>query len=267
MANPEPPIRLLLVDDHAVVRVGLRTLFERAGSFEVAGEAASVAEAQEQAARLQPDIVIMDIRLPDGNGVEACRGIRSSRPETRVVMLTSYSDEDAVVASIVAGAEGYLLKETPPKQLIEAIRTVARGGSLLDPSVTGMVLQRLKRSVERGDDDPLSVAGLSNQEREILSLVTDGKTNREIASALALSERTIKTYVSTLLRKLNLTRRAEAAAFSARQQQPAAGPQPVLDLAQPPSRRRRPVGRAWAPGWTGNAARMADARGAHRRLW
>src|SRR5579859_2449059 len=205
MGKPEQPIRLLLVDDHAVVRLGLRTLFERAGSFHVTGEAASVAEAREQVDRLHPDIVIMDIRLPDGNGVEACREIRSSHPETRVVMLTSYSDEDAVVASIVAGAAGYLLKETPPRRLIEALRTVARGDSLLDPSVTGVVLQRLRRSVERGDEDPLAVAGLSNQERKILSLITEGKTNREIASTLALSERTIKTYVSSLLRKLNLT--------------------------------------------------------------
>jgi two-component system response regulator DevR len=132
-------------------------------------------------------------------------------------MLTSYSDEDAVVASIVAGAAGYLLKHTPPRQLIEAIRTVARGDSLLDPAVTGMVLQRLRRSAERGDDDPLTVAGLSRQERSILSLITEGRTNREIAAELALSERTIKTYVSSMLRKLNLSRRAEAAAFSASQ--------------------------------------------------
>lgn len=162
ISDSASPIRLLLVDDHAVVRLGLRTLFERAGSFVVTGEASSVVEAQEQASRLQPDVVIMDIRLPDGNGVEACREIRSNRPETRVVMLTSYSDEDAVVASIVAGAAGYLLKQTAPKQLIEAIRTVAMGDSLLDPAVTGMVLERLKRSVEHSDDDPLVATGLSS---------------------------------------------------------------------------------------------------------
>jgi two-component system, NarL family, response regulator DevR len=211
------PRRLLLVDDHAVLRLGLRTLFERAGSFEVAGEAGSASEAQEQASRLGPDVVIMDVRLPDGNGVEACREIRSNRPETRVVMLTSYSDEDAVVASIVAGAAGYLLKQTPPRQLVQAIRAVARGASLLDPAITGMVLERLRRSAGRGDDDPLTAAGLSSQERKILALITLGKTNRAIGAELALTERTIKTYVSSILRKLNMSRRAEAAAFSARQ--------------------------------------------------
>jgi two-component system, NarL family, response regulator DevR len=213
----QPAVRLLLVDDHEVLRLGLRTLFERAGDFVVVGEAETVADAIAQARTQRPDVVIVDVRLPDGNGVEACREIRSEQPETRVVVLTSYSDEDAVMASIVGGAAGYLLKQTAPKQLVEAIRTVARGGSLLDPAVTGMVLDRLKRAGDRGAEDPLVVAGLSEQERNILPLIAEGKTNREIAGQLMLSERTVKTYVSNILQKLHLSRRSEAAAFAARQ--------------------------------------------------
>jgi two-component system, NarL family, response regulator DevR len=213
-------VRLLLIDDHEVLRLGLRTLFDTAGGFLVVGEAGTVAEGIAQARAQQPDVAIVDLRLPDGSGVEACREIRSERPETRVVVLTSYSDEDAVISSIVSGAVGYLLKQTPPRQLVEAVRTVALGGSLLDPAVTGVVLDRLKRAGTRGAEDPLVVAGLSPQERNILPLIAEGKTNREIAEVLVLSERTIKTYVSNILQKLQLSRRSEAAAFSARQRRP-----------------------------------------------
>jgi len=213
-------VRLLLIDDHEVLRLGLRTLFDTAGGFLVVGEAGTVAEGIAQARAQRPDVVIVDLRLPDGSGVEACREIRSERPETRVVVLTSYSDEDAVISSIVSGAAGYLLKQTPPRQLVEAVRTVALGGSLLDPAVTGVVLDRLKRAGSRGAEDPLVVAGLSPQERNILPLIAEGKTNREIAEVLVLSERTIKTYVSNILQKLQLSRRSEAAAFSARQRRP-----------------------------------------------
>ena len=213
-------VRLLLVDDHEVLRLGLRTLFDTAGGFLVVGEAGTVAEGIAQARAQRPDVAIVDLRLPDGSGVEACREIRSERPETRVVVLTSYSDEDAVISSIVSGAAGYLLKQTPPRQLVEAVRTVALGGSLLDPAVTGGVLDRLKRAGTRGAEDPLVVAGLSPQERNILPLIAEGKTNREIAEVLVLSERTIKTYVSNILQKLQLSRRSEAAAFSARQRRP-----------------------------------------------
>jgi two-component system, NarL family, response regulator DevR len=213
-------VRLLLIDDHEVLRLGLRTLFDTAGGFLVVGEAGTVAEGIAQARAQRPDVVIVDLRLPDGSGVEACREIRSERPETRVVVLTSYSDEDAVISSIVSGAAGYLLKQTPPRQLVEAVRTVAVGGSLLDPAVTGVVLDRLKRAGSRGAEDPLVVAGLSPQERNILPLIAEGKTNREIAEVLVLSERTIKTYVSNILQKLQLSRRSEAAAFSARQRRP-----------------------------------------------
>ncbi|HEY7060478.1 MAG TPA: response regulator transcription factor [Chloroflexota bacterium] len=207
-------VKLLLVDDHRVVRLGLRTLFETAPQFAVVAEAGTVAEAVLAARRSQPDVVVMDVRLPDGSGVEACREIRSERPRTRVLMLTSYSDEDAVVASIMAGAAGYLLKQTDPERLVEATEIVAQGGSLLDPAVTQTVLQWMRRLGAQAPEDPL--IGLSEQERKILPLLAEGKTNREIAAQLYLSEHTVKTYVSNILQKLHLSRRAEAAAFIAR---------------------------------------------------
>jgi two-component system, NarL family, response regulator DevR len=207
-------VKLLLVDDHRVVRLGLRTLFETAPQFNVVAEAGTVAEAVTAARRSQPDVVVMDVRLPDGSGVEACREIRSERPRTRVLMLTSYSDEDAVVASIMAGAAGYLLKQTDPERLVEAAEIVAEGGSLLDPAVTQTVLQWMRRLGAQAPTDPL--IGLSDQERKILPLLAEGKTNREIAAQLYLSEHTVKTYVSNILQKLHLSRRAEAAAFIAR---------------------------------------------------
>ena len=210
-----PPVKLLLVDDHALVRLGLRSLLETAVGFAVVGEAGSVAEAVAEARRSQPDVVLMDVRLPDGSGVEACREIRSERPEVAVLMLTSYADEDAIVASITAGAAGYLLKEADPERVLEAVEIVARGGSLLDPIAAPAVFEWMRRLGEPAEDDPL--VGLSEQERKILPLIAEGKTNREIAAALALSEHTVKTYVSHLFQKLHLKRRAEAAAFITRQ--------------------------------------------------
>jgi two-component system response regulator DevR len=209
-------VKLLLVDDHAVVRVGLRTLFEAVPHFTVVGEAASVAEARALARRTRPDVVVMDVRLPDGSGVEACREIRSDWPHTRVMMLTSYADEDAVVASVLGGAAGYLLKQTDPQRLIEAVEVAAQGGSLLDPAITEAVLAGMRRLAIHRDSDPLS--SLGEQERKMLPLVAQGKTNREIAAELALSEHTVKTYISRTLQKLDLTRRAELAAFIARRQ-------------------------------------------------
>jgi two-component system response regulator DevR len=209
----KPCIKVLLVDDHKVVCLGLKALFETAAHFAVVGEARTAAEAIAQARRCRPDVILMDVRLSDGNGIEVCREIRSERPETRVIMLTSYSDEDAVLASITAGASGYLLKDSDAEQLIEAVKIVARGGSLLDPYVTQTVFERLRRVAMQPDDDPLR--DLSEQERKMLPLVAQGKTNREIAGALCLSEHTVKTYISNILRKLNLSRRAEAAAFIA----------------------------------------------------
>jgi len=204
---------LLLVDDHAVVRLGLSALLKTVPRFAVVAEAATVAEALVQARRAKPDVVVMDVRLPDGSGVEACRLIRSERPETRVLMLTSFSDDEAVVASVLAGAAGYLLKNTEPERLIEAIDLVGRGESLLDPRVTAVVLERLRRGPAR-DADPL--AALSEHERRIVPMIAAGKTNREIAAELHLSEHTVKAYVSDILRKLRLTRRAQAAALVSR---------------------------------------------------
>ncbi len=209
------PLRVLVVDDHELVRMGLRTLLGGAPGVEVVGEAGSVAEAIVAAHNCRPDVVLMDVRLPDGSGVEACREIRSVQPATRVLMLTSYADDDAVFSAIVAGASGYLLKQARAQTLLDAIETVGKGGSLLDPVVTRKVLERLRAPAAQSED---KLASLSEQERKILPLIAEGKTNREIAEALYLSEHTVKNYVSDLLRKLELRRRSEAAAFFARQQ-------------------------------------------------
>jgi two-component system, NarL family, response regulator DevR len=206
------PRTLLVVDDHEVVRQGLVALLDRRTGFQVVAEAGTAAEALEQARRFEPDLVVMDVRLPDGSGIEACREIRSELPNTRVVMLTSYPDEDAVLAAIVAGASGYLLKQVRARDLVAALETVAAGGSLLDPAVTGKVLERMRRIAT--DDDEL--AALTKQERKILSLVAEGKTNKEIAAEVFLSDKTVKNYVSSILAKLNLERRAQAAAYVAR---------------------------------------------------
>ena len=209
------PIRLLIVDDHEVVRIGLRHLLERRVGLEVVGEAASMAGAVEAAAISSPDVVLMDIRLPDGSGIEACREIRAELPQTKVIMLTSYADEEAVFASIVAGASGYLLKQIGSQALVDAIETVARGRSLLDPSVTEKVLERVRRMGSGGVDEQLSK--LSAQEQRILTLIAEGKTNKEIARAVCLSDKTVKNYVSSILSKLNLSRRSAAAAYIAGQ--------------------------------------------------
>jgi DNA-binding NarL/FixJ family response regulator len=210
-------IRVLIVDDHEVVREGLRALLRRRPELAVVGEADSVASAIAEAERTQPDVVIMDVRLPDGSGVEACREIRSRQPGIKVIMLTSYADDEAVFASIMAGATGYLLKQTRSKALTDAIEQVMRGESLLDPAVTQRVLERV-RSADTTKDDELSL--LSEQERRILELIAEGKTNKEIAQEVFLSDKTVKNYVSSILSKLNLHRRSEAAAFIARRQPP-----------------------------------------------
>ncbi|MDO8616851.1 MAG: response regulator transcription factor [Dehalococcoidia bacterium] len=208
----EQSVKILLVDDHEVVRMGLRTLLERRPGFSIVGEAGTVAEAVSLALQTHPDVIVMDIRLPDGTGVEACREIRTERPQTRVIMLTSYADDEAVYGSIMAGASGYLLKQTRGQNLAEAIERVARGESLLDPAVTDKVLERM-RALARGEGDELST--LSQQERRILGLIAEGKTNKEIAEEVYLSDKTVKNYVSSILSKLNLHRRSEAAAYIA----------------------------------------------------
>ncbi len=208
------PLRLLVVDDHEVVRQGLVALLDRREGFEVVAEAGTVAEALAMATRYEPDIVVMDVRLPDGSGVEACREIRAELPQTRVVMLTSYPDEEAVLAAIVAGASGYLLKQVRARDLVAALEAVGRGESLLDPAVTEKVLERVRRIATGAYTDEL--AQLTSQEQKILMLVAEGKTNKEIAAEVFLSDKTVKNYVSSILSKLNLERRAQAAAFVAK---------------------------------------------------
>ncbi len=205
-------IKILLVDDHEVVRMGLRTLLERRDNIAVVGEAGTVEEAIAAAERTEPDVIVMDIRLPDGNGVDACREIRSHRLETKVIMLTSYADDEAIYGSIMAGASGYLLKQTRGQDLASAIERVAAGESLLDPGITEKVLKRM-RELAKGESDDL--AALTPQERKIIGLIAEGKTNKEIAEDVFLSDKTVKNYVSSILSKLNLRRRSEAAAFIA----------------------------------------------------
>jgi DNA-binding NarL/FixJ family response regulator len=214
-------VRLLVVDDHEIVRQGLVALLDRREEFEVVGEAGSVAESIEMARRFQPDLVIMDVRLPDGSGIEACREIRSELPGTRVVILTSYPDEEAVLSAIVAGASGYLLKQIRARDLVAALESVARGDSLLDPAVTEKVLERVRRLGSGGTSD--EIAQLTPQEQKILLLVAEGKTNKEIAAEIFLSDKTVKNYVSSILSKLNLERRAQAAAFVAKHRSPGGG--------------------------------------------
>jgi DNA-binding NarL/FixJ family response regulator len=209
-----PPLRLLVVDDHEVVREGLVALLSRRDEFQVVAEAGTVAEALGAARRFEPDLVIMDVRLPDGSGIEACRDIRAELPAIRVVMLTSYPDEEAVLSAILAGASGYLLKQIRGRDLVTALEAVGRGDSLLDPAVTERVLERVRRIANGDEKDELSE--LTAQERKILRLVADGKTNKEIATEVFLSDKTVKNYVSSILSKLNLQRRAQAAAFVAK---------------------------------------------------
>ena len=216
-STPEPrttPLTVLVVDDHEVVREGIVSSLDRRESFHVVAQAGTVAEAIAAAKRYQPDLVVMDVRLPDGSGVEACREIRSDHPDTRVVMLTSYPDEEAVLSAIVAGASGYLLKQVRARDLVSALEAVGRGESLLDPAVTEKVLDRVRRIATGAYTDEL--AQLTAQEQKILLLVAEGKTNKEIATEVFLSDKTVKNYVSSILSKLNLERRAQAAAFVAR---------------------------------------------------
>jgi DNA-binding NarL/FixJ family response regulator len=209
-----PPLRLLVVDDHEVVRQGLVAVLSRHEEFQIVAEAGSVAESLAAAKRFEPDLVVMDVRLPDGSGIEACREIRNELPGTRVVMLTSYPDEEAVLSAILAGASGYLLKQIRGRDLVSALEAVGRRDSLLDPAVTERVLERVRRIANGDEKDELSE--LTAQERKILRLVADGKTNKEIATEVFLSDKTVKNYVSSILSKLNLQRRAQAAAFVAK---------------------------------------------------
>ena len=211
-SDVQRPLRLLVVDDHEVVRQGLVALLDRRAGFEVVAQAGTVAEAIAAAARFQPDVVVMDVRLPDGSGIEACREIRAARPETRVVMLTSYPDEEAVLSAIIAGASGYLLKQVRGTDLVDSVRRVASGQSMLDPAMTALVLERIRRCPEEHDE----LHALTPQQKRILDLVGEGLTNREIARRMLLSEKTVKNYVSSMLAKLGFTSRTQAAVFAAR---------------------------------------------------
>jgi two-component system, NarL family, response regulator DevR len=203
--------RVFLLDDHEVVRRGVRELLEAESDMDVVGEAGTAEEALNRIPAVAPEVAILDVRLPDGNGVEVCREIRSLHPEVACIMLTSYSDDDAVYSAIMAGASGYLLKQVRGTDLIEGVRRVARGESLLDPAVTARVLDRIRHREEADE-----LATLSNQEQTILELIAEGLTNRQIGERMFLAEKTVKNYVSNMLGKLGMSRRAEAAAYAAR---------------------------------------------------
>jgi two-component system, NarL family, response regulator DevR len=211
-------LRIMLVDDHEVVRQGLRALLEAEADLEVIAEAGDGREAIDVARIHEPDVVVMDVRMPDMNGVEACRGIRDLRPDTQVIMLTSYSDDEALFKSIMAGAAGFVLKQIRGGDLVDAIRKVGSGQSLLDPNVTQRVLERLRKS--KYDDTDPKLARLSPQEDRILDMVGQGLTNRQIAEQIHLSDKTVKNYVSSILSKLEVHRRSEAAAYVARAKAP-----------------------------------------------
>lgn len=207
------PIRILLVDDHEVVRLGLRAVLEVEPDLEVVGDADTAGRGVVAAVRLRPDLVLLDVVLPDRSGIEACREIRAAHPDVRVLMLTSFGDETAVLSSLLAGASGYLLKNAPRADLLAAIRGVAAGGTLLDPAVETVVRQRLA-GLSAGKSE--SRTALSEREREVIALVARGLTNREIAEALVISEKTARNHVSNILDKLGLARRSEAAAYAVR---------------------------------------------------
>ena len=207
-------LKVMLVDDHEVVRQGLRALLEAEEDIEVVTEADSGPAAVSLASAHQPDIVVMDVRMPEGSGIEACRAIRDERPDTQVIMLTSFSDDEALFNSIMAGASGFVLKQIRGRDLLNAIRTVGAGKSLLDPAVTQRVLERLRKA--KFDEKDPKLARLSPQEERILDMIGEGLTNREIAERIHLSDKTVKNYVSTILQKLEVVRRAEAASYVAR---------------------------------------------------
>ena len=211
------PIRLLLVDDHEVVRVGLKTVLAHQDRITVVGESSTVADAVRDAARLKPDVILMDVRLPDGSGVDACREILTTHPHIRVIFLTSYADDDSVLAAVLAGAHGYVLKEIDSAALLRAVHAVAEGHSILDPSVTERALKWL-RGIGQGSAPP-GTEPLSPQEERVLALVAEGHTNKEIATALSLSDKTVKNYLANVFQKLRVTRRAQAAAFFAKRKQ------------------------------------------------
>ncbi len=205
-------LRILLVDDHEVVRLGLKTLLERHPDFEVVAEAGTAAEAVAKALHHKPDVVVMDIRLPGESGIDACRQITERLPDAKVIMLTSYAEDEMLFAAIRAGAAGYVLKQIGGDELVRAIETVGRGEALIAPSLIKRVLAEVRRAAQR--EEAAAFADLTLQERQVLALIAEGKTNREIAQALFLGEGTVRNYVSSILSKLNVSNRAEAAAYA-----------------------------------------------------
>jgi two-component system, NarL family, response regulator DevR len=204
--------RILLVDDHEVVRLGLKSLLERHPQFDVVGEASSAREAMEIVNNTHPDVVVMDIRLPGTSGIEACEEITGRFPEIKVIMLTSYAEDEMLFSAIRAGASGYILKQIGGEDLVRALEAVGRGEAMLDPTVTQRVFQEVRRAVK--EEEASAFAHLSQQEKHVLLLVSEGKTNREIAKSLFLGEGTVRNYVSSILSKLGVNNRAEAAAYA-----------------------------------------------------
>jgi DNA-binding NarL/FixJ family response regulator len=205
-------LRVFLVDDHEVVRGGLRSLLEVDGDIEIVGEASTAEEAVTRGVALGPDVAVLDVRLPDGDGIEVCRELKSRLPNLQCLMLTSFADDEALLAAIMAGASGYVLKQIRGNDLLDAVRRVASGESLIDPAMTKRVLDRLRKGPEHDE----RTDQLSDQERRVLDLVAEGLTNRQIAERLYLAEKTVKNYVSNMLSKLGMDRRSEAAAYAAR---------------------------------------------------
>jgi DNA-binding NarL/FixJ family response regulator len=205
-------IRVFLLDDHEIVRRGVRELLEAEDDIEIVGEAGTAEEAVGRIPATNPDVAVLDVRLPDGSGVEVCRDVRSAHPEVACIMLTSFADDEALFDAIMAGAAGYVLKQVRGGDLVDAIRRVAAGQSLLDPAVTAKVLDRIRKGV----DEDERLRDLTHQERRILTLLADGKTNRQIAEEMFLAEKTVKNYVSNLLAKMGMSRRTEAAVYAAR---------------------------------------------------
>ena len=204
------PIRVFLLDDHEVVRGGLRALLTVSGDIEVVGESGSAVEATSRIPALRPDVAVLDVRLPDGSGVEVCRAVRAVDPTIQALMLTSYADDEALLAAIMAGAAGYVLKEIRSSDLVSAIRLVAEGKSLIDPAMTATLLQRIRT----GPSTPPELASLTAQERVLLGHIAEGLTNRQIAEQMFLAEKTVKNYVSSILAKLGLARRTQAAVLA-----------------------------------------------------
>ncbi len=205
-------LKIVLVDDHEVVRLGLKSLLSRNDQFQVVAEASNAGEAAERVARYRPDVVVMDIRLPGKNGIEATREILAQYPETKIIILTSYAEDDLLFDAIAAGASGYVLKQIGSNELVTALDKIGRGESLVDPALMQKVFARVREASRKAEDE--AFADLSDQELKILALVAKGKTNKEIAEAVFLSEKTVRNYVSSILSKLNLSTRSEAAAYA-----------------------------------------------------